>query len=238
VPEPHVEPKSARRGKKTRQPKPQTVAVPPSERFVWCMTALIISLVGTIVLEAIHIIVTGRLSTELFTVISGLIGSFTTAFCLGPEGRRKRMPKGKPWTVEQERKLQEFVKARLSPERIAAELGQSLDSIKHKIRRLGLEVVGFQKFQRPTTSRALPRELLTVEQAMLSLAAAMKALEQSGLDRTEILRLRSLVQASKIYQEKFAEYADCLRIEKELMELRKEVAGLRKSAEKHAEKRP
>jgi hypothetical protein len=134
--------------------------------------------------------------------------------------------------------LQEFVKAGLSPERIAVELGQSLDSIKHKIRRLGLEVVGFQKFQRPTTSRALPRELLTVEQAMLSLAAAMKALEQSGLDRTEILRLRSLVQASKIYQEKFSEYVHYLRIEEELMELRKEVAGLRKSAENDAEKRP
>jgi hypothetical protein len=63
------------------------------------------------------------------------------------------MPKGKPWTVEQERKLQEFVKARLSPERIAVELGQSVDSIKHKMRRLGLEVVGFEKFSRPTTSK-------------------------------------------------------------------------------------
>jgi IS30 family transposase len=148
------------------------------------------------------------------------------------------MPKGKPWTVEQERKLQELVKARLSPERIAAELGQSVDSIRQEMRRLGLEVVGFEKFSRPTTSYVLPKELLTVEQVMLSLAAAMKALEQPGLDKAEILRLRSLVQASKIYQEKFAEYADYLRIEEELMELRKEVAGLRKSAEKHAEKRP
>jgi len=51
-------------------------------------------------------------------------------------------------------------------------------SIKHKIRRLGLEVVGFEKFSRPTTSYVLPKELLTVEQALLSLAAAMKALEQ------------------------------------------------------------
>jgi len=148
------------------------------------------------------------------------------------------MPKGKPWTVEQERELQEFVKARLSPERIAAELGQSLDSIKHKMKRLGLEVVGVENFPRPTTSRVLPKELLTVEQAMLSLAAAMKALEQPGLDKTEILRLRSLVQASKIYQEKFSEYVHYLRIEEELMELRKEVAGLRKSAENDAEKRP
>jgi len=109
------------------------------------------------------------------------------------------MPKGKPWTVEQERKLQEFVKARLSPERIAAELGQSLDSIKHKMRRLGLEAVGFEKFSTPTTSYVLPKELLTVEQAMLSLAAAMKALEQPGLDKTEISRLRGLIQAPKIY---------------------------------------
>jgi len=134
--------------------------------------------------------------------------------------------------------LQEFVKARLCPERIAAELGQSLDSIKHKMRRLGLEVVGVEKFSTPTTSYVLPKELLTVEQAMLSLAAAMKALEQPGLDKTEILRLRSLIQAPKIYPEKFAEYADYLIIEKELMELRKEVVGLRKSAEKHPEKRP
>ena len=148
------------------------------------------------------------------------------------------MPKGKPWTVEQERKLQEFVKARLSPERIAIELGQSLDSINHKIKRLGLEVVGVKNFSTPTTTRALPKELLTVEQAMLSLVAAMKALEQPGLNKTEISRLRSLIQAPKIYPEKFAEYADCLIIEKELMELRKEVVGLRKSAEKHAEKRP
>jgi len=147
------------------------------------------------------------------------------------------MPKGKPWTVEQERKLQEFVKARLSPERIAIELGQSLDSINHKIKRLGLEVVGVKNFSTPTTTRALPKELLTVEQAMLSLVAAMKALEQPGLDKTEIFRLRSLAQVSKVYQEKFSEYVHYLRIEEELMELRKEVAGLRKSAENDAEKR-
>ena len=73
---------------------------------------------------------------------------------------------------------------------------------------------------------------------MLSLAAAMKALEQPGLDKTEISRLRSLVQLSKVYQEKFSEYVHYLRIEEELMELRKEVAGLRKSAENDAEKRP
>lgn len=134
--------------------------------------------------------------------------------------------------------MQGFVKARLSSERTAAELGQSVDAIKHKMTRLGLEVVGFQKFQRPTTSYVLPKELLTVEQALSSLAAAMKALEQHGLDKAETLRLRSLIQTSKIYPEKFAEYADYLRIEEELVELRKEVAGLRKSPEKHAEKRP
>jgi hypothetical protein len=56
------------------------------ERFVWGMVSLIICLIGAIFLEAIYIIVTGRLSIELSTIVSGLIGSFTKAFLM----RQKR----------------------------------------------------------------------------------------------------------------------------------------------------
>lgn len=52
------------------------------EQSVWGMVSLIIYLIGAILLEAIYIIVTGRLSTELSTIVSGLIGSFTTAFLI------------------------------------------------------------------------------------------------------------------------------------------------------------
>ena len=77
----------------------------------------------------------------------------------------------------------------------------------------------------------LPKELFTVEQVLLLLARAVKALEQLGLDNDEVLRLRSLVGACRVYQDKFAEYVDYRRIGDELVELRKEFAALRASAE-------
>ena len=140
------------------------------------------------------------------------------------------MPKGKPWTRAQEKKLQEFVKVKVSPETIAKELGISLDSVRQKMRRLGLEVVGLDGQQSPTTTCDLPKDLFTVEEVLLFLARAVKSLEQVGLDRNETLRLRSLIQGCRVYQDKFAEYVNYRRIESDLMELRKEVAALRARA--------
>ena len=142
------------------------------------------------------------------------------------------MPKGKPWSLEQERKLQGLVKARLPIERIASELGVTVDSVASKMRRLGLEEEDKRKTVTSSSSCEMPEELFTVEQTLLILAKAMKALEQPGLDKSEILRLRSLVQACKVYQDKFGEYVDYRRIETELLELKKEVAKLRKNSEK------
>jgi hypothetical protein len=138
--------------------------------------------------------------------------------------------KGKPWTRDQEKRLQEFVKAKVSPETIARELGISLDSVRQKMRRLGLEVVGHGDLQNPTTTSDLPKDLFTVEEVLLFLARAVKSLEQVGLDRNETLRLRSLIQGCRVYQDKFAEYVNYRRIESDLMELRKEVAALRARA--------
>jgi len=138
--------------------------------------------------------------------------------------------KGKPWTRDQEKRLQEFVKAKVSPETIARELGISLDSVRQKMRRLGLEVVGHGDLQNPTTTCDLPKDLFTVEEVLLFLARAVKSLEQVGLDRNETLRLRSLIQGCRVYQDKFAEYVNYRRIESDLMELRKEVAALRARA--------
>jgi hypothetical protein len=99
-----------------------------------------------------------------------------------------------------------------------------------KASRLGLEVVVKRNLQKSTTTCALPADLLSVEQVLLSLARAVKALEQPGLDKDEILRLRSLVQGCKIYQDKFAEYVDYRRIEESLMEIGREIASLKKIA--------
>jgi hypothetical protein len=138
--------------------------------------------------------------------------------------------KGKPWTRDQEKKLRGLVKAKVSPETIARELGVSVDSVLAKMRRLGLEVVGDCNLQNSTTTRELPKGLFTVEEILLSLARAVKSLDQPGLDRNEIMRLRTLIQGCRVYQDKFAEYVDYRRIEDDLMELRKEVAALRASS--------
>jgi hypothetical protein len=63
------------------------------------------------------------------------------------------------------------------------------------MRRLGLEVVVRDNFQNTTTTSDLPKDLFTVEQVLLSLARAIKSLEQPGLGKDEAVRLRSLVQA-------------------------------------------
>jgi hypothetical protein len=39
--------------------------------------------VSVVVFEGVYIVVTGKLSTELLAVISGLIGSLTTTFLMG-----------------------------------------------------------------------------------------------------------------------------------------------------------
>jgi len=56
----------------------------------------------------------------------------------------------------------------------------------------------------------------------------MNALRTPGLSKTEVTRLRSLIQASSLYQVKFAEYVDYRGIEKELTEITKKYKELAK----------
>lgn len=67
---------------KSRKTKHRNVVVPPSERFVWAMIFLFVALIGTIVLQAIHLIVLHIMNSELTTIISGLISSIITAVLL------------------------------------------------------------------------------------------------------------------------------------------------------------
>ncbi len=59
---------------------------------------------------------------------------------------------------------------------------------------------------------------------MKTLSAALKALEQPGLDQAEVLRLRSIISGVKIYKELFADYVDYRGLEAEVVELRKKYA--------------
>jgi len=130
------------------------------------------------------------------------------------------MPKGKPWTVPNERQLIKLRENGKTIAEIAQIIDKSPDAIKQKLRRLGLKVVTTQNNEGTTTTSSeliLPEDLPSIEEALLKLAAAMKALENPKLTKTDIMRLRTLIQTSTIYQKRFAEYVGYKRIEAKLV---------------------
>jgi hypothetical protein len=142
------------------------------------------------------------------------------------------MVKGKPWSVEDEKKLKEWVESGITD---LAVLSFSFDgkysrnAVYQKMLDLGIaskEEEASKHNSSSSTTLTLPDELPSVEEALKTLAAAMKALEQPGLDRIEVLRLRSLIQAASAYQIKLAEFVDYRGLEAEILELKRKYAEL------------
>ncbi|MCJ7761971.1 hypothetical protein MUP38_00780 [Candidatus Bathyarchaeota archaeon] len=139
------------------------------------------------------------------------------------------MPKGKPWLVEEERQLRKLRGEGKTVVEIALRMKQTPDAIKQKLRRLGLKVVTLEKSIGTTTSELImPEELPSVEEALKDLVAAMNALKTPGLSKTEIMRLRSLIQTSGLYQHRLAEYVDFRGIEREMIDLGEKYEALAK----------
>jgi transcriptional regulator len=129
------------------------------------------------------------------------------------------MPKGKPWTKEQELKLKELIDRGVTLKIIAAELGKTEASIRMKARRLGLEVVEKTPRQFSTTSLKLPKELPSVEDALKILAGALKAAAEPGLDKVEVQRLQVVATLARTYKDILADYLNYREVEKKLVEL-------------------
>jgi len=130
------------------------------------------------------------------------------------------VPKGKPWTVKDERELRRLREDSKTVAQIASKMNLTEDAVKQKLRRMGVKVVTLQKSVGTTTSELIiPEELPSVEEALKELVAAMNALKTPGLSKTEIMRLRTLVQTSSLYQHRIAEYMDYRGLEKRLVEL-------------------
>lgn len=141
------------------------------------------------------------------------------------------MPKGKPWTREEEKQLRDLRERGCKVSEIATAMGKSEEAVMKKLQRIGLKVVQQGESNWTTTSTSaseiiLPKDLYSVEEALGMLAGAMKALQTPGLPKTEVLRLRGLIQAASVYQVKFAEYLDYRGIEKRLVELTKKYEAL------------
>lgn len=135
--------------------------------------------------------------------------------------------RGKQWTAEEERQLRDLVAAKKSIGVIAEALGKSNESVRLKMMRLGLVVDEQANFQCSTSTKLeLPEVLPSIETTLKKLVAAMNALETPGLSKTEISRLRSIIQAASVYQVKIAEYMDYRGIEAKLIDLDEKYARL------------
>jgi hypothetical protein len=133
------------------------------------------------------------------------------------------MTKGKPWDIEEERKLRDLFEEGKSVDQIAKIMVKTRDAVLNKVYDLGLKREEEDKAHgtRLSSSFQLPAELPSVEEALKKLAAALKGLEQPGLDQAEVLRLRSIISGVKIYKEIFADYFDYCELEERLVELEK-----------------
>ncbi len=134
------------------------------------------------------------------------------------------MTKGKPWDATDEQQLRELVKERRNAMEIAEVMDKTYESVASKIRNLSLSVKEAQPAEQTVASSLdLSLGLPSVEEKLKVLNAALVALEQPGLNRTEVLRLRSVVQGVKTYREEYEKYVDYLGLELEVLELRRKV---------------
>lgn len=135
------------------------------------------------------------------------------------------MTKGKSWSVDDERRLRALVAENKSVNEISEIMGKSRNSIKSKIRVLGL------KTQRNpgmlSSGVSLPLELQdelpSIEEKLRVHDAAERALMQPGLSCTEISRLNSIMDGARAYEKMFANFVNYRRIEVEVLELRREL---------------
>jgi len=130
------------------------------------------------------------------------------------------VPKGKPWSIEEESALKQLVTAGHPLETIAEKLGKPDEAVRQKIRRLGLEVVDQNRSVWSTTSKLiLPKELPSSEEALKLLAGASKGAGQAGLDKVEVQRLQVIATLARTYKEALADYINYREIERRLVDL-------------------
>jgi len=141
--------------------------------------------------------------------------------------------KGKRWAPEEEKRLRQLLQEGKSVRAIAKSFGKTRDCVRMKIARL--EVVVQPESQRTTTTKLiLPSELPTVEDELKVLSAALKALEQPGLEKVEVQRLQTVARLARTCKDLFSDYVDYRGIEAELVELREKYEDLAKKVQNPA----
>ena len=141
------------------------------------------------------------------------------------------MPKGTPWTIEEEKWLKDLVEAGETAGTIASKLGKSPQAVMKKIGRLGLKVVVCKHYRkRTTTSLSMPGDLPSVEETLRILAAALQASAQAALDKVEVQRLQVVATLARTYKDLLADYINYRQIEAKLIEMEEKYERLTRKA--------
>jgi hypothetical protein len=162
--------------------------------------------------------------------------------------------RGKPWSIDEERRLRKLVEEGKSFNDISQVMGKSRVAVKNKLYNLGLSLKDDTQSQiligvsSPSSSSKAPTiiagpavdpvsvnevalelkstgPLPSVEEKLRVLDAALVALEQPGLSAVEISRLHNIIQGVKVYQQLFADFVNYRALESEVLELRKQLAS-------------
>jgi hypothetical protein len=144
--------------------------------------------------------------------------------------------KGKPWDLEDEKKLTSWFKSGTSDLRVLAfslDGKYSEEGIRQKLIKLDLLKEQQQSKNQCCCSSKfeLPEELPSVEETLKTLAAALEALQTFGLEKSDILRLRTIISGAKVYKELLADYMNYRGLEAELLELREKYVELSKKTQ-------
>jgi hypothetical protein len=147
--------------------------------------------------------------------------------------------KGKPWDLEDEKKLVDWYKSGTVNFRVLAfsfEGKYSENAIYQKLLDLGVlkEEEDAKKIHSSSSSVTctfeLPKELPSVEATLKTLAAALKSLETVGLEKNDVLRLRCIIAGAKVYKELLSDYMNYRGLEAELEELTQKYAEFSKKS--------
>jgi hypothetical protein len=130
------------------------------------------------------------------------------------------MTRGRAWTVEEERQLREQILNGKNVLEISKTMNKTPMSVKAKMCDLNLRII---KPWRPPPLD-LSGEVPSIEDKLKAMNAALKALEQPGLSHTEVVRLRTIVQGCKNYEQIFSKYVNYEALERELQEIKAKLA--------------
>lgn len=146
--------------------------------------------------------------------------------------------RGKPWTPDELRQLQQLVEEGASLDVICKKMVKTKDSIQQKCYDLKLtlkeeeeeEVVKKKLTAFSSSSRGLkiPKELQSIEENLKDLLAAKEALKAGGLSKVEIMRLSKIMMGCRYYHKDFAEYFGYRELEMRLDEVDIKLAEMAK----------